>query len=129
MLVVLETDICTIDAPVLLHVDLARPVHHDLGDCIVVEQWLDRTEAENLRDDGLEEASPVLAVQDDALLAEDAVELLLNDAPYLGGLREVQLGVQLGDQRILHLALQIEEAALLGRRASPGGGVPEQTWI
>src|SRR5262249_31714780 len=44
------------DTPVLLHVDLTRSVHHDLGDCIVIEQRLDGTEAENLRDDGLEEA-------------------------------------------------------------------------
>ena len=80
--------------PVALDVDLARAVDHDLGDALVAQQRLERTEADDLVGDLLQHPDALGAGEGEALLVHGAAEDLLDLAPHLDLVGQVELGVQ-----------------------------------
>ncbi len=63
MLVVPENDLRALDATFLLDEDLLRPVDHDVGDLLVLEQELERSESERLVKDLVDEPLSLVAVE------------------------------------------------------------------
>src|SRR5487761_2173701 len=116
MVIIAEADIGAEQAAILLDKHRAWAVDHDFCYAVVIEQWLDGAEPQNLRRNGLEEPQSVLPREDNALLFEDAIEQFFDGAAYLHCLREIHLGIHLSDERRLYLALQIEEIVFARRR-------------
>ena len=117
-----------LDPPLLLDEDLLRAVDHDVADLVVLEQQLERAEAEGLVEDLVDQALALVAVEQRVL----GVAELLDDPPDLvaQGLR-VHLAdpvhVEPVDQ--LHVDVPLERLVrldgrigLLGRLAPPRGG-------
>ena len=67
--------------------DLVRAVHHDLGDPVVVEEVLDRSVADDLREDGILKAQAVGAVYSDVLVVQRGREVFRDHRPHLLGAR------------------------------------------
>src|SRR5260221_10182748 len=98
---------------------LFRSIDHDFRYGVIFQQWLDGAIAENLGGNRLEEAVAVLPAEHNTLLLKHAIEMLFNRAAHLSGLRQVHLRVELGDERVLHFALEVVEA-VLARGANRG---------
>ena len=95
--------------PRALDVDLARAVDHDFRDALVTEQRLERTEADDLVGDLLEHPDALGAGEGEALLVDDLAEDLLDLAPDLDLVGQVELGVQVLDDALLDAELGVAE--------------------
>ncbi len=115
VLVVLERHVGELQPALTLDVHLLRTVDHDLGDGLVAEERLQRAKAQDLVGDLLEHPDPLGAGEGQALLVGDLPEELLDLAPDLHLVREVQLGVELVDQAVLDAVLRLAEG-LAGRQ-------------
>src|SRR6185503_5559191 len=78
VLVVLERDVGEHELALALGVDAERSVDHDFSDGVVVQEWLDRPEPEDLVEDRLEHLLTLDARDDGAFLVEELVEHLLD---------------------------------------------------
>src|SRR5438445_116958 len=78
VLVADERDVRELQLALALDVRAERPVDHDLGDGVVVQERLDRTESEDLVHDLLEHSLTLDARDDDAFLVDELVEHLLD---------------------------------------------------
>ena len=129
VLVVAENDFRLLDPAFLLDEDLLGAVDHDVADLVVLEQELERTEAEGLVEDLVDQTLPLVAVQERVL----GVAEVLDHAPDLVAQR---LRVHLADPVHVepvdqpHVDMALERLVLLdGRvrfldrlRAGGGGG-------
>ena len=109
VVVVLERDVRQLELAAPLDVDLARPVDHDLGDGLVAQQRLERTEADDLVGDLLEHADALGAREGEALLVDRDAEDLLDLAAHLDLVGEVELRVEVGDDALLDAELRVAE--------------------
>ena len=116
MVVVLEDDVRQLELARALDVDLARAVDHDLRDGVVTEERLERPEADDLVGDLLEHPDALGAGEGQALLVDDPAEDLLDLAPDLDLVRQVELRVQVLDDAVLDPELDVPER--LARRAA-----------
>src|SRR5262245_24071132 len=91
VVVVLEDDVRELELAGPLDVDLARPVDHDFRDRLVAEEGLQRAEADDLVGDLLEHPDALGAGQGEAFLVDDLAEDLLDLAPDLDLVAEVEL--------------------------------------
>ena len=80
--------------PASLDVDLARAVDHDLGDALVTQERLERTQADDLVGDLLQHPDALGTGEGEALLVHGAAEDLLDLAAHLDLVGQVELGVQ-----------------------------------
>ena len=117
VLVVLEGDVGQLQPAFTLDVDLLRAVDHDLGDGLVAQERLERAEAEDLVGDLLEHAHALGAGEGEALLVGDLAEELLDLAPDLDLVAEVELRVELVDEPVLDAVLRLAERLAGGQRA------------
>ena len=78
MLVVQEVRVDPQDLAAALDVDLVRPVDHDLGDRVVVEERFQRAQAGDVGDGVLDELQPFFPGDDVALAREDPIDQLLD---------------------------------------------------
>ena len=121
--------------PFTLDVDLLRAVDHHLGDRLVPQERLERPEAQDLVGDLLEHPHALGAGEGQALLVGDLAEELLDLAPDLDLVREVELRVELVDEPVLDAVLRLAERLARGEGAeerrgaappdavgAPGGG-------
>ena len=99
--------------PRALDVDLARAVDHDLGDALVAQQRLERTEADDLVGDLLQHPDALGAGEGEALLLDRPAEDLLDLAPDLDLVGQVELGVQVLDDPLLDAELGVPERLAL----------------
>ncbi len=108
--------------PLLLDVDVLRPVDHDLADRRVVEQALQRAEAEHVVGQLGGEAGPFLAAERDVLLLDDLVELAEHDGAQLvrAQARVVHPAAHALEERLAHPVLEAGEG--VGRRRGRRGG-------
>ena len=95
--------------PRALDVDLARAVDHDLGHAVVAQQRLERSEADDLVGDLLEHARALGTRERQALAVERAAESLLDLAPHLDLVGQVELRVEVGDDSLLDAELGVAE--------------------
>ena len=109
VLVVLERHVGELQLALALDVDLLRPVDHHLGEGLVAQERLERAEAQDLVGDLLEHADALGAREGEALLVGDLAEELLDLAPDLDLVRQVELGVQLVDEPVLDAELRLAE--------------------
>ena len=109
MVIVLEGDVGQLQAAGALDVDLARTVHHDLGDRLVTEERLQRAKTHDLVGDLLQHAHPLGTREGQTLLVDGDAEDLFDLAPHLYLVGEVQLGIQIGDDALLDAVLGIAE--------------------
>ena len=119
MLVVLEFDFGGVQLAALFDVDLAGPVDQDIGDLIVPQQRLQRSESEQLVLDLLDEASLVGVGEQPALLVENVGDGL---GHFLRGQRRLQAfqprDVQRLEQAVVHRELELLKA--LGLHVADG---------
>ena len=115
VVVVLEDHVRELELARALDVDLARAVDHDLRDGVVTEERLQRPEADDLVGDLLEHAHALGAGEGQALLVDDPAEDLLDLAPDLDLVRQVELRVQVLDDAVLDPELDVPER-LAGRQ-------------
>src|SRR4030095_9959057 len=119
MLVVAEDDIGLLDAAFALDEDLRRLVDQDVGDRRVLEQRLERPEAEELSEDVADQRLALAESERNALVL--AVEEILDENADLGlgfrlrGPRQL-IEVQPVEELLVNLALE----RLVGRRACIG---------
>ena len=106
MLVVVELHIAQLQAALALEVHLFGAVDHDLGHARVVQQRLDRAEADDVGGQLLEQALLLGAREDQVLGLDDLVEQALEAVAYLVDLVAVDRRVELGDQLALDAVLQ-----------------------
>ena len=109
MVVVLEDDVGQLELARSFDVDLARAVDHDLGDGLVAEEGLERAETDDLVGDLLEHPHPLGAGQGEAFLVDDLAEDLLDLAPDLDLVGQVELRVQVLDDPVLDPELDVPE--------------------
>ena len=109
MLIVLERHVRELQLALALDVDLLRTVDHHLGEGLVAQQRLERAEAQDLVGDLLEHAHALGAGEGEALLVGDLAEQLLDLAPDLDLVRQVELRVQLVDEPVLDAELGLAE--------------------
>jgi hypothetical protein len=124
VVVVLEDDVRQLQLAGALDVDLARAVDHDLGDRLVTQERLQRPEADDLVRDLLEHPDALGAGEGQALLVDDLAEDLLDLAPHLDLVGEVELRVQVLDDPVLDPELDVPERLAgreLGGEAGRGG--------
>ena len=129
VVVVLEDHVRELELARALDVDLARAVDHDLRDGVVTEERLQRPEADDLVGDLLEHAHALGAGEGQALLVDDPAEDLLDLAPDLDLVRQVELRVQLLDDPVLDPELDVPERLAGGQlgdepRRGRGGRAP-----
>ncbi len=125
VLVGLERHIRKLELALPLDIDPERAVHHDLGHGVVVEERLDRPEAEDLVDDLLEHPLTLDARDDRAVLVDEPVEHVLDLGADSLHVREVEPRVEvvddLGLERRAKVAVEVPgRCRRLGERA--GGG-------
>ena len=122
---VLEPYVGLHQPPAALHVDVIEPVHHDVADGGVLEQRLERAEAEDLVEDLLDEALALGERHGKPLVENELLHhrahlrvrgVLVQDLELIRGERIQQL--------VMHLALQFEPAVRAANRAGPGDGNP-----
>ena len=104
-----KTTLVSSSLPRALDVDLARAVDHDFGDGLVAQERLERAEADDLVGDLLEHPDALGAGQGQALLVDDPAEDLLDLAPDLDLVGQVELGVQVLDDPALDPELDVPE--------------------
>ena len=109
VVVVLEDDVRQLELARALDVDLARAVDHDFRDGVVTEERLQRPEADDLVGDLLEHADALGAGEGQALLVDDPAEDLLDLAPDLDLVGQVELRVQVLDDAVLDPELDVPE--------------------
>ena len=109
VVVVLEDDVRQLELARSLDVDLARAVDHDLRDRLVAQERLQRAEADDLVGDLLEHPDALGAGQGEALLVDDLAEDLLDLAPDLDLVGQVELRVQVLDDPALDPELDVPE--------------------
>src|SRR3990172_8740153 len=90
-----------------LDVGAERPVHHDLGGGIVVQERLDRTEAEDLVEDLLEHLLALDAGDDHPVLFDEAVEHLVDRRPDRLHVGEVEPRIEVVDDLRLQLQTRV----------------------
>ena len=95
--------------PLALEVDLARAVDHDFGDALVAQERLERAKTDDLVGDLLEHARPLGAGEGEALRVERTAEGLLDLAPDLDLVRQVELRVEVLDDALLDAELGVAE--------------------
>ena len=123
-----KTTLVSSSLPRALDVDLARAVDHDLGDRLVAQERLERAEADDLVGDLLEHPDALGAGEGEAFLVDDLAEDLLDLAPDLDLVGQVELRVEVLDDPVLDPELDVPER--LARRApgvmsrGAGGGAP-----
>ncbi len=131
MVVVLEDDVRQLELARPLDVDLAGAVDHDLRDRLVAQEGLQRTEADDLVGDLLEHPDALGAGQGEAFLVDDLAEDLLDLAPDLDLVGQVELRVEILDDPALDPELDVAERlpdrglghqALGGRRGRRASG-------
>ena len=81
VLVVEEVRVDPLDLAAALDVEVVRAVDHDLGDRLVGEQRLERSEARDLADQLLDQALPLVAGDREALGGDDPVDDALDLGP------------------------------------------------
>ena len=135
VIVVLERHVGQLDLAAALDVHLARAVDHHLSDRLVAQQRLQRAEADDLVGDLLEHAGPLGAGQRQAFRVERAAEGLLDLAPHLDLVGQVELRVEVLDDALLDAELGVAERLAqrhLGQHpasgyiAAAGGGLLRQ---
>ena len=109
VVVVLEDDVGQLELAAALDVDLARAVDHDLGDGLVAQERLERPEADDLVGDLLEHPDPLGAGEGEAFLVDDLAEDLLDLAPDLDLVGQVELRIQVLDDPVLDPELDVPE--------------------
>ena len=109
VVVVLERDVGQLQLAGTLDVDLARAVDHDFRDALVTQQGLERTEADDLIGDLLQHPDALGAGEGETLLLDDLAEDLLDLAPDLDLVGQVELGVQVLDDPLLDAELGVPE--------------------
>src|SRR3954451_19325840 len=109
VVVVLEDDVRQLEAAGPLDVDLPRAVDHHLGDGLVAQERLQRTEADDLVRDLLEHADALGAREGEALLVDDLAEDLLDLAAHLDLVGQVELRVEVLDDPGLDPELDVAE--------------------
>ena len=124
VLVVLERHVRELQPTFALDVDLLRAVDHHLGDGLVAQERLERPEAEDLVGDLLEHPHPLGAGEGEALLVGDLAEQLLDLAPHLDLVREVELRVHLVDEPVLDAVLGLTERLAGGEGSEEGAPGP-----
>ena len=103
MLVALEGHVRELELAFSLDVAAERTVDHDLGDRVVLQQRLDRTESEDLIEDGLEHLLTLDARDDHAFLVDELVEHLLDARADRFRVREIEARVEVVDDPRLEL--------------------------
>ena len=122
VVVVAEADLRLLDPPFFLDIDVLGPVDHDVADLVVLEQQLERTEAECLVEDLIDQPLALVAVQQRVF----GVAELLDDTSDLVPKR---LGVDLGDAIHVepidesHMDVALERFVLGSGRVDFLGGV------
>ena len=117
-----------LDAPLLLDEDHLGAVDHDVGDLLVLQEQLQRPEAERLVEDLVDEPLALVAVQERVLgvaeVLDDAADLAaergrvhLADPVHVEPVDELHVDVQL--ERLVGLVGRVR---LLGGRPAPVGG-------
>ena len=106
VVVVVELDIAQQEAALALEVDLLGAVDHDLGDGGVVEQGLDRAEADDVGGELLEEALLLGAGEDQVFGLDDLVEEALEALADLVDPGRIHRRVELADQLALDALLE-----------------------
>ena len=120
MLVVLERHVRELELAFTLDVHLLRAVDHHLRQGFVAQERLQRAEAQDLVGDLLEHPHALGAGEGQALLVGDLAEELLDLAPDLDLVAQVELRVQLVDQPVLDAELCLAERLAGGHRAQEG---------
>ena len=118
-----KTTFVSSSLPRALDVDLARAVDHDFRDRLVAEQRLQRAEADDLVGDLLEHPDALGAGQGEAFLVDDLAEDLLDLAPDLDLVGQVELRVEVLDDPALDPELDVAERLAdrrLGHQAACG---------
>ena len=115
VVVVLEDDVGELELAGALDVDLARAVDHDFRDRLVAEERLERAEADDLVGDLLEHPDALGAGQGEAFLVDDLAEDLLDLAPDLDLVGQVELRVEVLDDPALDPELDVPERLADGR--------------
>jgi hypothetical protein len=109
VVVVLEDDVRQLELARALDVDLAGAVDHDLRDRLVAEERLERAEADDLVGDLLEHPDALGTGQGEAFLVDDLAEDLLDLAPDLDLVGQVELRVEVLDDPALDPELDVAE--------------------
>ena len=109
VVVVLEDDVRELELAGPLDVDLARAVDHDFRDRLVAQERLERPEADDLVGDLLEHPDALGAGQGEAFLVDDLAEDLLDLAPDLDLVGQVELRVEVLDDPALDPELDVAE--------------------
>ena len=109
VVVVLEDDVRELELARPLDVDLARAVDHDFRDRLVAQEGLERAEADDLVGDLLEHPDALGAGQGEAFLVDDLAEDLLDLAPDLDLVGQVELRVEILDDPALDPELDVAE--------------------
>ena len=122
VVVVLEDDVRQLELAGPLDVDLARAVDHDLRDRLVAQERLERPEADDLVGDLLEHPDALGAGQGEAFLVDDLAEDLLDLAPDLDLVGQVELGVEVLDDPALDPELDVAERLPDRAPGSSAGG-------
>ena len=76
MAVVAELDVRDLELALALDIDLVGAVDHDVGDGLVGQQRLERTEAQHVVEQQLDEVLLLALIEADALLAQDFADQL-----------------------------------------------------
>ena len=123
MLVVAEPHVGQLELAAALDIDLLRPVDHDVGDGLVLEQRLERPEPEHVGDQQFDELALLGEIQLDLGLGEQildpAAELRLEDgARHLGGGGDVHV---FEDERLDLRLRRLDRGRLERRDAAPSG--------
>ena len=100
---------------------MSGPLHHDLGDVLVLQEAIDRAVAEDVVGDVLDELGLVGGRQRRALLRERGVQLLVDAAPQvvLGQPLVVEDRAQLVDQVVVDLLPELVEHRVARARSHP----------
>src|SRR5439155_19823242 len=115
-------DVRQAEAPLLLDVDGVRPVHEDVGDVGILQQGIERAEAEYLEADLVDEALALEAREQRRIRRQEALE---SRADVLLGLRGVERcdrdQIEALEELAVHAQLQLAERLARGARARRGG--------
>jgi hypothetical protein len=116
VLVVEERAVDALDLAAALDVDVVRPVDHDLGDGLVVEQRLERPEARHVVDHLVDKGQPFVARDGEAVLGDHPVHEPADLQADIGR-RDVDQRVEFADHLGLEAQPDLPQHVLARRRA------------
>ena len=113
MLVVVENHVALGQLALTLDVNMTRPIDHDLANLGIIEQDLQRPEAQDIRRDALEHPGALGSGQHDVLAVEDRIEDIFDLLAHFCGIRKIELWVKLADQLVLDTAADIYKVTII----------------